>query len=94
MHVGYTLLLLQSLLHVSMADLASALGPWSLRNGVITDMARDSGTWWLNPEKGDNQGSSGFNGQLRYRSLSPISIDNFLSDIGPISDPMIGDNLS
>ena len=40
------------------------------------------------------QGSSGFNGQLRYRSLSPISIDNFLSDIGPISDPMIGDNLS
>ena len=38
--------------------------------------------------------SSGFNGQLRYRSLSPISIDNFLSDIGPISDPMIGDNLS
>ena len=46
------------------------------------------------PRWGDWQGSSGFNGQLQYRSLSPISIDNFLSDIGRMSDPMIGDTLS
>ena len=30
LHVGYTILLLQSLLHVCMADMASAWDPWSL----------------------------------------------------------------
>ena len=40
LHVGYILLLLKSLLHVSMAHLASAsqTGPWSLRYGGLTKM--------------------------------------------------------
>ena len=43
-HVGYTILLLQSLLHVCMADMASACDPWSLRNGVLTEMAQAPNT--------------------------------------------------
>ena len=40
LHVGYTILLLQSLLHVCMADMASACDPWSLRNGALTEMTK------------------------------------------------------
>ena len=40
LHVGYTILLLQFLLHVCMAYMASACDPWSLRNGALTEMAQ------------------------------------------------------
>ena len=40
LHVGYTILLLQSLLHVSMADMAFACDTWSLRNGALTEMTK------------------------------------------------------
>ena len=46
LHVGYTILLLQSLLHVCMADMASACDPWSLRNGALSEMTKAPDTSW------------------------------------------------